>query len=189
MRQRLARAGGAKCDGGGLELVSRRRNLPSLHSERGRRDDFAFGIFHLLHAVSAGGQPGDLASLVRVSDPDLPADRHGGFQCRGVRRRVGGGRSRADVAADSTAEPAPGADVESAPSAVPRGGARPMSKISTMCVSRKFLSTPAARPTWIILAPGWTTSRCASWSVIPIFLASSKTSRRSRPRARKRARN
>ncbi len=42
------------------------------------------GIFHLLHALSAGGEPGNLTSAIRISDDDLPARRHGSRQCRRV---------------------------------------------------------------------------------------------------------
>ena len=77
-------------------LLPGRRQLRPFHSGRRRRDRLARRVLHVLHALSAGGQPGQPAGDVRVSDADLPADRHGCLQRQPVRRRQRRGRGGAD---------------------------------------------------------------------------------------------
>ncbi len=44
-------------------------------------------VLHLVHALSARGQPGQPASLLRISNADHAADRHGRVERQSVRRR------------------------------------------------------------------------------------------------------
>ena len=53
-------------------------------------------VLHVVHALPARGQPGQPAGDVRVSDADLPTDRHGRVERQSVRRRQRDGRGGAD---------------------------------------------------------------------------------------------
>ena len=77
-------------------LLPRRRQLRPFHSGRGRCGRRPRRILHLLHALPGRGQPGKLAGVLRISDADQPADRHGRRQRQPVRRRQRRGRGRAD---------------------------------------------------------------------------------------------
>ena len=50
-------------------------------AQRGGSSDPAFGIPHLLHALSAGNRARHAAISVRIPDPGGDAHRHGGGQC------------------------------------------------------------------------------------------------------------
>ena len=87
---------------------SRGGKLPGLHQFSGRRrlqpsalgghrhDPAARRIPHLVHALPGGDQPGHAAGDLRVSDPDVRADRPGSGQRLDVGRLDGHHRSRAD---------------------------------------------------------------------------------------------
>ncbi len=77
-------------------LLPRRRQLRPFHSRGRRRHRLARRVLHLVHALPARGQPGQLAGLFRIPDADHAADRHGRVERQPVRRRQRRGRGRAD---------------------------------------------------------------------------------------------
>ena len=75
--------------------LPRGRRLRPLHPERDQPHAPARRVLHRVHALPAGGEPGDAAVDLRVPDHDLRADRHGRDQRLPLRRRLGPGRGRA----------------------------------------------------------------------------------------------
>ncbi len=89
-------AGREECFGRPAGLLPGGRQLRPFHSGRRRRDRLARRVLHVVHALSARGEPGQPAGVLRIPDHDHPADGHGSFERQPVRRRQRGGRSRAD---------------------------------------------------------------------------------------------
>jgi hypothetical protein len=84
-------------------VVSRRGRLFAFFSNRRRSPDTAIGVFHVLHAVSAGDITGHAAIHFRISNADLPTDRDGGRKRIDVRRLNRNGRSLPDGATRNAA--------------------------------------------------------------------------------------
>ena len=64
-----------------MEQFPRRRGLPALHPFGRFQPDLPLRVLYGLYALPTGDQPGNASGRLRVSDPDVPVDRHGGFKC------------------------------------------------------------------------------------------------------------